>query len=110
MNVPVSGLAYIDDVVFLSNSYRDKQGPIEAVNYHAKAVSMHINASEIKGMSALNPTDQRQAIFLDGEPLEDVDKFRYLGPKVIANGQSTEEIRSRVNLARSTFSLQQSCL
>ncbi len=89
--------------MFLSNSYREKQGPLEAVNYHAKAASMHINASEIKGMSALNPNEQRRAILLDGEPLEDVDKFKYLGPMFIANCQSTEAIRSRVNLVRSTF-------
>ncbi len=43
-------------------------------------------------------------------PLEDVDKFKYLGSMFVANDQDTEEIRSRVNLARSTFSRLQSYL
>ncbi len=49
-------------------------------------------------------------VLLDGESLEDVDKFKYLGSMFAANGQGTEEIRSRINLARSTFSRLQSCL
>ncbi len=61
-------------------------------------------------MSALIPGEQRQAVLLDGEPLEDVDKFKYLGSMFVANEQGTEEIRSRINLARSAFSRLQSCL
>ncbi len=61
-------------------------------------------------MSALIPGEQRQAILLDGEPLEDVEKFKYLCSMFVANGKGTEEIRSRINLARSAFSRLQSCL
>ncbi len=42
--------------------------------------------------------------------MEDVGKFNYLGAMFVANGQGTEEIRSRINLARSAFSRLQSCL
>ncbi len=61
-------------------------------------------------MSALIPGEQHQAVLIDGEPLEDVDKFKYLGSMFVAKGQGTEEIRSRINLARSAFSRLQSCL
>ncbi len=61
-------------------------------------------------MSALIPGEQRQSVLLHGEPMEDVDKFKYLGSMFIANGQGTEEIRSRINLARSPFCRLQSCL
>ncbi len=71
---------------------------------------MRINASKTKVMSALIPGEQRQAALLDGEPLEYVDKFKYLGSMFVANGQGTEEIRSRINLARSAFSCLQSSL
>ncbi len=42
--------------------------------------------------------------------MEDVDKFKYLGSMFVANSQGTEEIKSRINLARSAFSRLQSCL
>ncbi len=74
------------------------QGLLEAVNRHAAAVGIRIKVSKTKVMSALIPGEQRQAVLLDGEPLEDVDKFKYLGSMFVANGQGTEEIRSRINL------------
>ncbi len=61
-------------------------------------------------MSALIRGEQRQAVLLDGEHREDVDKFKYLGSMFVANGQGSEEIRSRISLARSSFSRLQSCL
>ncbi len=70
---------------------------------------MCINASKTKVMSALVPDEQRQAVLLDSEPLEDVEKFKYLGSRFVANGQGTEEIRSTINLARPAFSRLQSC-
>ncbi len=60
-------------------------------------------------MSALIPHDQRQAFLFDGEPLEDVHKFKYLGSMFDANGHGAEEIRSGIYIARSTFSRLQSC-
>ncbi len=98
----MSDLAYADDIVILSSSYSEIKGLLDAVNRHAAAVSMRINASKTKVMSALVPDEQRQAVLLAGEPLGDVEKFKYLGSMFVANGQGTEEIRSRINLA--TFS------
>ncbi len=106
----MSDLAYADDIVILSSSYSEMQGLLEAVNRHAVAVGMRINASKTKVMSALIPGEQRQAVRLDDEPLEDVEKFKYLCSMLVANGQGTGEIRSRINLARSAFSRLQSCL
>ncbi len=105
----MSDLAYADDIVILSSSYGEMQGLLEAVYRHASAVGMRINASKTKVMSALIPGEQRQAVLLDGEPLEDVDKFKNLGSMFVANGQGTEEIRGRISLARSASSRLQSC-
>ncbi len=99
----MSDLAYADDIVTLSSSYSELQGLLEAVILHATAVGMRIIASKTKVMSALVPDEQRQAVLLDGEPFECVDKFKYLGLMFVANGQCTEGIRSRINLARSAF-------
>ncbi len=106
----MSDLAYADDIVLLSSSYSEMQGLLEAVNRHAAAVDMRMKASKTKVMSALIPGEQRQAVLPDGEPLEDVAKFKYLGSMFVANGQGTDEIRSRINFARSAFSRLQSCL
>ncbi len=49
-------------------------------------------------------TTAAQAVLLDSEVLENVEKFKCLGLMVVANGQSIEEIKSRINPARSSFS------
>ncbi len=99
----MSHLAYADDIVILSSSYGEMQGLLEPVNRHAAGEGLRNNTSKTKVMSALISDEQRRAVLLDGEPLEDVDKFKYLGSMFFAKGQGTEEIRSRINLARSAF-------
>ncbi len=53
---------------------------------------MRINASKIKLISAPIPGEQSQAVLHYGEPLEDVDKFKYLGSMFVANGEGIENI------------------
>ncbi len=36
------------------------------------------------------PGDKHQAVLLDGESLEEVYKFKYLGSMFVANGQGSE--------------------
>ncbi len=56
-NVTVSYLASADDIVILSNRYREMQDLFEAVNRHVAAVAMSINASKTKVMQALTPSE-----------------------------------------------------
>ncbi len=51
------------------------QDPREAGNNHTEDVDMRINAPKTKVMSG----EQRQAVLPDGEPLEKVEKLKYLG-------------------------------
>ncbi len=106
----MSDLAYAGNITIFSSSYSEMQGLLEAVNRHAAAVGMTFNASKTNVMSPLIPGEQRQAVLLDGEPLEDVEKFKFLGSMFVANGQGAGETRSRINLASSAFPRLQSCL
>ncbi len=110
VNVHVCDLVYADDVVLLRSSYSEMRGLFEGVSHHAAAVGMLINPSKVRVMSALIPGEQCQVVLLDGEPLDDVDKYKYLSSMSVANGQGTEDIRSIITLARSAFSRLQSCL
>ncbi len=70
---------------------------------------MRINALKTK-VSALIPDEQPQTVLLGGEPLERVEKSKCLSSIFTTNGHGTEEIASRIILARSVFSRPQSCL
>ncbi len=67
------------------------QDLLEAVNRHIAAVGMRIYASKTKVMSALISGEQRHAVLLDSEPLEDVEKFKYLGSMFVANGHQKQD-------------------
>ncbi len=94
----MSDHAYADDIVILT-VFTKTQGLLEFVNR-----GMRINASKTKVMSTLIPGEQRQAVLLNGEPLEDVDKFKYLGSMFVSNSQGPETFRSRNSLALSAIS------
>ncbi len=86
MDVRVSELAYAADIVRLSYTYRKMQSLLEAVNCHGTAVGLHISGSKTVVMSAVIRGEQRQAVLLDGEPLEDADESKHLSFIFIANG------------------------
>ncbi len=69
----------------------EMQDLLEAVNPHVAAVGMRIYASKTKVMSALISGEQRHAVLLDSEPLEDVKKFKYLGSMFVANGHQKQD-------------------
>ncbi len=75
----MSDLAYADDIVIVSSSYSQMQGLLEAANRRAAAVGMRINAPKTQVMSAFFPGERHQAVLLDDEPLEDVDKRKRQG-------------------------------
>ncbi len=67
VQVHLSDLAEVEDIVILTSSYSEMQGQFEGVNRNAAAVGMRIHASKTKLMSALISDEQRQAVLLDGE-------------------------------------------
>ncbi len=91
-NANVSDRAYADDIVLLSDSYTEMQGMLEAANRHAAAVGMRINASKSKVVSTLVPGEHGQAVILDGEQLEGIEKFKYLGSIFRAPKRSEAEL------------------
>ncbi len=71
---------------------------LEAVNRHAVAVGIRINASKTKMMSALTPGELRHTVLHVDEALKVIGKLQYLDLMLITNGPCTEEIRSRIML------------
>ncbi len=69
------------------------QGLLKVVNHHVAAISVRMKAPKTRVMNSLILGEQWRVAMLDGEPLEDVDKFKYLGSMFMENGQGTEDIR-----------------
>ncbi len=74
---PSKFLNQLTSTIFCFSVTKKMHCLLEAVNRHAAAVGVRINASKIKMMSALIPGEQRQTILPEGKPSEDVDGFKY---------------------------------
>ena len=100
----LSDLAYADDVVIFGSTFAAVQDALDKVDTLSREVGLRINTSKTKVMAALVPPGQHTSITLQGEPLEEVESFVYLGSKCTATGQGIADIDRRISLARYAFS------
>ena len=100
----VSNLRYADDTALTAESGPELQRIATRVNEAEKAFGMKMNVKKTKTMiiskKAVVP---RVNIELDGQVLEQVSCFTYLGQTISEDGKCDEEIKRRIGQARSAF-------
>ena len=92
-------LDYADDSALLSTNARHLQQKANVLNENAKKAGVHINMKKTKVMH-LNLTGPHPQIMIDGEELEAVDDFTYLGSNISAENSVQKDISARINKAR----------
>ena len=95
-------LDFADDLALISSSGRHIQTKVSNLGRYAKMTGLRINTAKTMMMSWDNPADRQ--IQVNGEELETVSKFVYLGGTVTQEGGSDEDIKSRLRKARAAFS------
>nr|VZI41908.1 unnamed protein product [Spirometra erinaceieuropaei] len=106
----LTDLDYADDIALLASSFGDLQSMVSRVNEVAKSVGLSINAGKTKVFSSCIPDQEKAPLGIDGRQLEEVDSFKYLGARLLPNGQSKDDIVSRIDAARWVFSSLRKCL
>ncbi|BHF72286.1 hypothetical protein SprV_0401535000 [Sparganum proliferum] len=106
----LTDLDYADDIALLASSFGDLQSMVSRVNEVAKSVGSSINAGKTKVFSSCIPDQEKAPLGIDGFQLEEVDCFKYLGARLLPNGQSKDDIVSRIDAARRVFSSLRKCL
>ncbi|BHF83345.1 hypothetical protein SprV_0802648900 [Sparganum proliferum] len=106
----LNDLDYADDIALLASSFGDLQSMVSRVNEVAKSVGLSINAGKTKVFSSCIPDQEKADLSIDGCQLEEVDSFKYLGARLLSNGQSKDDIVSQIDAARWVFSSLRKCL
>nr|VZI18646.1 unnamed protein product [Spirometra erinaceieuropaei] len=106
----LTDLDYADDIALLASSFGDLQSMVSRMNEVAKSVGLSINAGKTKVFSSCIPNQEKAPLGIDGCQLEEVDSFKYLGARLLPNGQSKDDIVSRIDTARCVFSSLRKCL
>ncbi|KAI5743600.1 hypothetical protein M8J77_020048 [Diaphorina citri] len=101
-NEKIKNIKYADDQAVLAESEEELQRML--VNIHEAGIryGMKINVGKTKVMR-VGKTEERMNIKLEGESLEQVENFKYLGGKIYSNGSCTTEIRSRIAMGKTAF-------
>ena len=98
----ISNLQFADDIDLIAGTEEELQELTTTLERRARAYGMEISAEKSKIMvnSRIPPIT---AILMNGERLEEVKSFKYIGSIISSDGDSTEEIRTRINLATSAI-------
>ena len=96
----LTDLHYADDVTLLESGSERGQRALYALQRAGDEVGLAISKSKTK---TLRFGEREPVINLDGEIVEAVNHFRYLGSEVTSSGGLDEELRTRIGRASATF-------
>lgn len=94
-------LDFADDISLLSHRHQDAQEKLSHLAEKAEKTGLNIKTKKTEVMQINNK--KQDPITLHDEDLNEVEKFVYLGSVVSKDGETDEDINSRINKARHTF-------
>ncbi|VDO67876.1 unnamed protein product [Schistosoma curassoni] len=94
-------LDFADDLALLSRTH--EQMKIKAASAAAVSASVCLNIHMGKTKVLKYNTENSNPVTLDGETLEDVESFTYLGSIIDEQGGSDADVKARIDKARAAF-------
>ena len=96
IEININNLRYGDETTLMSESEKELKSLLMRVKEESERVSLKLNTKKTKIMAS-SPITSRQ---IEGEKVEGVRDFLFLGSKIIADGDCSLEIRRRLLLGR----------
>ena len=101
----LSHLIFADDIVLVAKSPEELESMLTDIHLASKPVGLSMNLSKTKVM--LNESATTSTVAVDGNTIEKVDRYVYLGKTVTQAGDLLPEIKRRIALGWTAFSIQQ---
>jgi len=102
----VNMIRYADDKAVVSlvcNSQKSLQHLMDNLNRLTKDYGMRINVNKTKVMSISRKDITKMKMNIDGQRIDQVTQFRYLGSLITEDRYCEKEIRSRIGMAKKYF-------
>ena len=97
----LSNLRFADDILGSSEKPPELQTMLTDLNTENKKVGLKMNKTKTNVM--FNSTAQKEPIEIDGEQLEEVDEYIYLGQLIKLSKDHDSEIKRRIKIGWKTF-------
>ena len=95
----INNLRYADDTILMEESKEVLKSLLMKVKEESEKAGLKLNIQKTKIMASGHITSWQ----IDGETLETVTDFIFLGPKISADGDCSHEIKRRLLLGRKTM-------
>ena len=95
----ISNLRYADDTTLMAESKEEQKSLLRKVKEESEKAGLKLNIQKTKIMAS-GPITSRQ---IDGETMETVTDFIFLGCKITADGDCNHEIKKCLLLGRKTM-------
>ena len=102
--INVNNVRYADDTALVTDNVNNLQAIVTEIKEQSSKAGLDMNIKKTKTMVIAKNPGTKIDIKVDGETLEQVDKFKYLGATITEDGRSETEIKTRIGLAKSKFS------
>ena len=97
----VCNLRFADDIDLIAGTNEELQNLTDRLHNSATAFGMEVSTEKSKIMvNTNNRTQDEYKITMNGHPLEEVTKFKYLGPTITSDGTSSHEIKMKIATAK----------
>ena len=101
MTTKLEDLDFADDIALLSSTKQHIQTKTDKLAHDAERVGLKVNVDKSK-LLQINSRNN-DTVEVNGQEIEDVDRFVYLGATVAKEGRGTQDIHNRVVKAREVF-------
>ena len=88
----INNLRYVDDTTLMAKSKEELKSLLMKVKEESEKVGLKLNIQKTK-VTASDPITSRE---IDGETVETVPNFIFLGSKITADGDCSQEIKGHL--------------
>ena len=100
----ISNFQYADDTAQVADREEKLQKIVNKVKEQRENLRLYMNVSNTKTMMVNKAGEERNiAIDVDGQELEQVRDFRYLGQIITDDGRCDKEVKRRIAIARNNY-------
>ena len=96
----ITNLRYADDITLLATSSNEMKNMLQRLKIESAKAGLSLNTRKTKVMLTGTPED----LVIDGEKIEQVDRFTFLGSEIDKTAPSAPEIKKRLAMGRTAVS------
>jgi hypothetical protein len=99
----IKTIRFADDKAVTASSQRGLQLLMDNINRVTQEYGMKINVKKTKVMCIARKIGAKMHIMIDGQKVEQVSHFKYLGSLISEDGYCEKDIRTRIGMGKSAF-------